>query len=415
MKKEYDLVVVGAGPAGIMAALTAKKYNDKLRVALVDSGKSIGQKLAITGGGRCNFTNNRSIDEFFDMVVNNNKFLYSSFYGFTNEDLKDFIRGLGLDYSIESGNDQKVYIKSGRAQDLIRVLDEKIRASKIDLYLDSKVNDIGLGDEIKTVKFNDYILNSNKLLFATGGLSFPKTGSDGSVMRLLQDKGYDIVTPRPGLVPIEVKEGWSKDLAGISLKDVLVWIQIGKRKKELIGDLMFTHKGLGGPAILKISSYINNRPFDRLIYIDFLPGMTRDQIYKLAIKDRKKTILANLKGSLPNNFTKLLIQEVGRQTGLDLLGQTTANMTRDTIDLVISSIKQTSFTVKSLASIEIATITAGGISHKQINPTNMESKLHPGIYFSGEMIDVDALTGGFNLQIAFSTGYLAGRSLAEKF
>ena len=277
------------------------------------------------------------------------------------------------------------------------------------------MNDIGLGAEIKTVKFNNYILNSNKLLFATGGLSFPKTGSDGSVMRLLQDKGYDIVTPRPGLVPIEVKEGWSKDLAGISLKDVLVWTPIGKRKKELIGDLIFTHKGLGGPAILKISSYINNRPFDRLIYIDFLPGMTRDQIYKLAIKDRKKTILANLKGSLPNNFTKLLIQEVGRKTGLYLLGQTTANMTRDTIDLVISSIKQTSFTVKSLASIESATITAGGISHKQINPTNMESKLHPGIYFSGEMIDVDALTGGFNLQIAFSTGYLAGRSLAEKF
>ena len=162
-----------------------------------------------------------------------------------------------------------------------------------------------------------------------------------------------------------------------------------------------------------MSSYINDNPLDREIFIDFLPAMSRDQVYNLAINDRKKTIGVNLRGSLPNNFIKFILDELSRKIGFDLLGQTTANMTKEKIDIVVDAIKEAKFTVKKLAGIETATITAGGISHKQINPASMESKLHPGVYFVGEMIDVDALTGGFNLQIAFSTGYLAGMSLAK--
>lgn len=413
MKKEYDLIVVGAGPGGIMAALTARKYNITLNIALVESGKALGQKLAMTGGGRCNFTNNRPIEEFFDMVVTNKKFLYSSFYSFTNEDLKTFVRSLGLDYNVEVDNDQKVYIKTSKAQDFIGALEAKLKDTNIDLYLGCKVRDINIEDKIKSVKFKDYLLSAKRVVFATGGLSFPKTGSDGSILGLLEAKGYDVVSPRPGLVPIEVKEKWVKNLAGISMNKVLVWTKIGRKKRGILGDIIFTHKGLGGPAILKMSSFINDNPLDREIFIDFLPAMSRDQVYNLAINDRKKTIGVNLRGSLPNNFIKFILDELSRKIGFDLLGQTTANMTKEKIDIVVDAIKEAKFTVKKLAGIETATITAGGISHKQINPASMESKLHPGVYFVGEMIDVDALTGGFNLQIAFSTGYLAGMSLAK--
>lgn len=413
MKKEYDLIVVGAGPGGIMAALTARKYNNTSKIALVESGKALGQKLAMTGGGRCNFTNNRPIEEFFDMIVNNKKFLYSSLYTFTNEDLKSFVRSLGLDYHVEVYNDQKVYIKSGRARDFIGALEDKLKDANVDIFLESNVEDINIEGRIKSVKFKDYLLSAGQLVFATGGLSFPKTGSDGSIFGLLKARGYDIVSPRPGLVPIEINEKWVKNLAGISMNKVLVWTKVGKKRKEILGDIIFTHKGLGGPAILKMSSYINDNPINKEIFIDFLPAMSRDQVYNLAINDRKKTIGVNLRGSLPNNFIKFILDELSRKIEFDLLGQTTANMTKEKIDIVVDAIKEAKFTVKKLAGIETATITAGGISHKQINPASMESKLHPGVYFVGEMIDVDALTGGFNLQIAFSTGYLAGMSLAE--
>lgn len=413
MRKDYDLIVVGGGPAGIMAALTVRRFDSDLEIALVESGQSLGQKLRMTGGGRCNFTNNRPIEEFFDMVVNNKKFLYSSLYSFTNEDLKNLIRKWGLDYSIEEDNDQKVYLKSGKTQDFIRVLEEKLIDAGIDIYYGSRVEDFDLDEEKKSVVFSDHLLTSKQVLFAIGGKSYPKTGSDGKLYGFLGDKGYDIVSPRPGLVPIDIRETWTRPLAGISLHNVLVWTRDRKKNIEIFGDIIFTHKGLGGPAILKMSSYINKNPIDKEIFIDFLPHISRDELYRQVQSDGKKSLTSNLKGILPNNFIKLLVEDVSFELGVDLVGQASANIKKQNIDFLLDRIKQSKFTVKNIRSMETATVTAGGISTKQINPSSMESRIHQGVYFAGEMIDVDALTGGFNLQIAFSTGYMAGMAICE--
>lgn len=428
MLKNYDIAILGAGPAGIMAALSARKVNNQADICIIDSNSNIGNKLRITGGGRCNFTNNKDISNFFDNIVRNKKFLYSSLYSFSNEDLKEFIKKIGLDYVVEDDNDNKVYLKSGKSMDLIEVLNLELRKSNIDYISKSKVGDINLKE--KKIISDDLIIKSDRIIIASGGASYPQTGSDGSIMKILSKKGYNVIKEVPALAPMNIKESWVKDIPGISLQNVSITVskvsaknknsfktsnQKSKKLAELYGDMVFTHKGIGGPAVLKASSYINRSIEESILEIDFITDIAKDELFDIAKSNPKKTILSNLKELFPNNFLKRILEKCNEESDgkFDFINDCSANISNKNLEILYKSLKKAELTPTSLADLERATITSGGIDVKNIDSSSLESVIDSGIYFAGEVIDVDALTGGYNLQIAFSTGYLAGTSAAE--
>ncbi|MBC2575684.1 NAD(P)/FAD-dependent oxidoreductase [Peptostreptococcus canis] len=418
-EKRYNIAIVGGGPAGIFAAISAKKHNNKISVCIIESNKEICRKLQMTGGGRCNFTNNKDISMFFDNVVNNSKFLYSSFYSFTNNDLMKFIKSvLGLEYVVEINNHDKVYLKSGKSQDLINELESYIKKCGIDVYYNSKVDNIVDG-EVKRVYTKENIFNVDKIIISTGGVSYKNTGSDGVMLSIMNELGHNIVDTKPALVPIIIKENWTKLIPGVSLKNINLHIfRNNKRKKKICSikdDIVFTHKGIGGPAALKASSYLNKSIDEFFLIVDFIPDISNEDIRNMITNDNKKTVLSSFKKIFPNNFAKSLLNYCSKTVDydVDFINAKCCNLTNKHIDLLILAIKECHFTPEKLESIDKATITSGGINVKNINPSTLESNVIAGIYFSGEVIDVDALTGGYNLQIAFSTGYLAGLSAAE--
>nr|WP_304284401.1 NAD(P)/FAD-dependent oxidoreductase [Clostridium paraputrificum] len=397
------VIVVGGGPAGIMAALTASKTNE---VILVERNNEIGKKLRLTGGGRCNITNNRSIDEFFDKVVTNKKFLYSAFYTFSNDSLLEYLKENNFEYKIEYDNDNKVYTKSDKADDIIRLFIDNLEKSNVKVMYDTKVEDLIVEDNIirGIVTSNGNKILGDKVIISTGGKSVPATGSDGSMYDILSKYGHKIDALYPGLVPLVIKEGFVKNLQGVSMKNVVLSAKVKKKKYEIIGDMIFTHFGISGPGVLKLSSYIN-RPLENgevEVTLDFLQDKSKDEISKLIKENTNKTVLNNLKGLLPGNFLKEIV-------GLLNLTETKPSELKkeDEIKLV-NYIKEMKLTAIETLSIKAAMVTSGGVAVKEINASTMESKLIKNLYFAGEVIDVDAETGGYNLQIAFSTGYLAG-------
>ncbi len=397
------VIVVGGGPAGIMAALTSSKTNE---VILVERNNEIGKKLRLTGGGRCNITNNRSIDEFFDKVVTNKKFLYSAFYTFSNDSLLEYLKENNFEYKIEYDNDNKVYTKSDKADDIIRLFIDNLEKSNVKVMYDTKVEDLIVEDnEIRgIVTANGNKVYGDKVIISTGGKSVPTTGSDGSMYDILSKYGHKIDALYPGLVPLVIKEGFVKNLQGVSMKNVVLSAKVKKKKYEIIGDMIFTHFGISGPGVLKLSSYINRALENEEVEVtlDFLQDKSRDEISKLIKENTNKTVLNNLKGLLPVNFLKEIV-------GLLNLTETKASELKkeDEIKLV-NYIKEMKLTAIETLSIKAAMVTSGGVAVKEINASTMESKLIKNLYFAGEVIDVDAETGGYNLQIAFSTGYLAG-------
>lgn len=397
------VIVVGGGPAGIMAALTSSKTNE---VILVERNNEIGKKLRLTGGGRCNITNNRSIDEFFDKVVTNKKFLYSAFYTFSNDSLLEYIKENNFEYKIEYDNDNKVYTKSDKADDIIRLFIDNLEKSNVKVMYNTKVEDFIVEDnEIRgIVTANGNKIYGDKVIISTGGKSVPATGSDGSMYDILSKYGHKIDPLYPALVPLVIKEGFVKNLQGVSMKNVVLGAKVKKKKYEIIGDMIFTHFGISGPGVLKLSSYINRALENEEVEVtlDFLQDKSRDEISKLIKENTNKTVLNNLKGLLPVNFLKEIV-------GLLNLTETKASELKkeDEIKLV-NYIKEMKLTAIETLSIKAAMVTSGGVAVKEINASTMESKLIKNLYFAGEVINVDAETGGYNLQIAFSTGYLAG-------
>ena len=397
------VIVVGGGPAGIMAALTASKTNE---VILVERNNEIGKKLRLTGGGRCNITNNRSIDEFFDKVVTNKKFLYSAFYTFSNDSLLEYLKENNFEYKIEYDNDNKVYTKSDKADDIIRLFIDNLEKSNVKVMYNTKVEDFIVEDnEIRgIVTANGNKIYGDKVIISTGGKSVPATGSDGSMYDILSKYGHKIDPLYPALVPLVIKEGFVKNLQGVSMKNVVLGAKVKKKKYEIIGDMIFTHFGISGPGVLKLSSYINRALENEEVEVtlDFLQDKSRDEISKLIKENTNKTVLNNLKGLLPVNFLKEIV-------GLLNLTETKASELKkeDEIKLV-NYIKEMKLTAIETLSIKAAMVTSGGVAVKEINASTMESKLIKNLYFAGEVINVDAETGGYNLQIAFSTGYLAG-------
>ena len=397
------VIVVGGGPAGIMAALTASKTNE---VILVERNNEIGKKLRLTGGGRCNITNNRSIDEFFDKVVTNKKFLYSAFYTFSNDSLLEYLKENNFEYKIEYDNDNKVYTKSDKADDIIRLFIDNLEKSNVKVMYDTKVEDLIVEDNIirGIVTSNGNKILGDKVIISTGGKSVPATGSDGSMYDILSKYGHKIDPLYPALVPLVIKEGFVKNLQGVSMKNVVLGAKVKKKKYEIVGDMIFTHFGISGPGVLKLSSYINRalENGEVEVTLDFVQDKSKDEVSKLIKENTNKTVLNNLKGLLPGNFLKEIV-------GLLNLTETKPSELKkeDEIKLV-NYIKEMKLTAIETLSIKAAMVTSGGVAVKEINASTMESKLIKNLYFAGEIINVDAETGGYNLQIAFSTGYLAG-------
>ena len=402
------VIVVGGGPSGMMAALTASKNGHE--VTLIERNDELGKKLKLTGGGRCNITNKRYIEDFFDKVVTNKKFLYSAFYSFTNEDLLSFLNESNLEYKVEEHNDYKVYTKSDKATELIYTFKELLLNNNIKILYNSKVIDLIINENNKiegVVLENKTKVFADKVIISTGGKSHSKTGSDGTMHKILAKHGHSITTTYPALSPLKIKEDWTRRLQGISLKDVEISCKIKKKKISKRGDMLFAHFGITGPVVLIISSYINkileNEPVE--LNIDILPDVSRGEISKIIRENPNKNISNNLKSILPLNFLKEI---------LDLLNLTETKpneLTKENENKIIDYIKNMKLTTHETLGIQVSMVTSGGVSVKEINSSTMESKLIDDLYFTGEVMDVDAETGGYNLQIAFSTGYLAGVSL----
>ncbi len=403
------VIVIGGGPAGMMAAAAAGSRGH--RVTLLEKNEKLGKKLYLTGKGRCNITNNADIEEFIKNVPTNPKFLYTAFYTFTNQDLLLLLDQLGLKTKVERGN--RVFPVSDKSSDVIKALEKHLNNNNVKRLTGEAVRLITEENRVTGVELkNGDILPCDKIILATGGLSYPSTGSTGDGYRFARDLGHTIVPPKPSLVPLESAEDWPAQAQGLSLKNISIKVlnKEGRKIFEDFGEMVFTHYGASGPVILSASSYMRDmEPGRYRINIDLKPALSEEQLDARIQRDFQKYSRKFFQNSLNDLLPKKLIPVIIRLS--DIAPEKPVHqITREERLRLVSLIKGLEFTVKSFRPISEAIITSGGVSVKEINPSTMESKLVQGLYFAGEIIDVDAYTGGFNLQIAFSTGFLAGMS-----
>ncbi|MHB1391798.1 MAG: BaiN/RdsA family NAD(P)/FAD-dependent oxidoreductase [Clostridia bacterium] len=406
---KYDVVVLGGGPAGMIAAGTAASMGRK--TILIEKNEKLGKKLFITGKGRCNVTNSADFDEFMKNIPKNSKFFYSAFNGFSNNDLIGLLEVLGLRIKVERGG--RVFPESDKSSDVIKALERYLSKYKVDVKLNSKV--LNLRQEngmINGVVLEDgEILECSALIVCTGGVSYPQTGSTGDGYEISRRAGHSISELMPSLVPLVVREAYIKDLQGLSLKNVSIKaIADGKLLYEDFGEMLFTHYGLSGPIILSASFYVSDylrKKKEIKISIDLKPALSEDELDRRIIRDFEKNTNKQFKNSLDELLPQKLIPVVIALSGIDE-SKEVHQITKLERKAFVKLIKGFTLTISGTRPIEEAIVTSGGISLKEINPKTMESKLVKGLYFAGEIIDLDAFTGGFNLQIAFSTGYAAG-------
>lgn len=410
----YDIIVIGAGAAGMMAAITAGRLG--ARVCLLEKNEKPGKKLYITGKGRCNITNACPTEELFDHVVTNHKFLYSSIYAMTNDDVVRFFEELGVKTKVERGG--RVFPVSDKSSDIIRALSAACRESGVQsrfhadvaklLFQDGVVNGVLLagGDQIK----------ARCVIVATGGLSYAGTGSDGAGHRFAKETGHRIKPCIPGLVPMNVKEDTPQKMQGLSLKNVELsfFTSHNGKKKEWyreFGEMMFTHFGITGPIVLSASSLIGELLNREKVYasLDCKPALSHEKLHKRILRDFEANPNLSLKNSLSSLLPKSMIPVVLQLMGTDG-GSPVNGVTRQDREQLVQILKGMTFTITSLRGWNEAIITRGGVHVGDINPSTMESRRIKNLYFAGEVLDVDALTGGFNLQVAWSSGYLAGYS-----
>lgn len=406
MKK---VIVIGAGPAGMMAAITAAKNN---KVILLDGNEKVGKKLFITGKGRCNVTNSKDISEFFDFIPGNPHFLYSALYSYTNEDTISFFESQGIKLKNERGG--RVFPASDKSSDIIKGLMKEINKNNIELKLNSLVTNIKFSNnKIEAVEVNNqYYINADHFIIATGGVSYPSTGSRGDGLRFSKSLGHNIVKVKPSLVPIELKNTWIKFLTGLTLKNIEISLFNDSLKKPIYknqGEMLFTSYGLSGPIILKASRYIENDK-NYSLFIDLKPALTHDELDKRVQKDFKKYINKDFKNSLDELLPQKLIPIIISLSNIEE-NKKVNEITKEERKNLVNLMKGLKVSIKGLRPIEEAIVTSGGVDTLEIDPSTMKSKLIDNLSFAGEVIDVDAFTGGYNVQIALSTGYLAGSNL----
>ena len=395
------VIVIGAGPAGIMAAIHASK---KHNVTILDGNDRIGKKLFITGKGRCNVTNSKDISEFFDYIPGNPHFLYSALYSYTNEDTMNFFENVGIKLKVERGG--RVFPMSDKSSDIIKGLSIGLKESNVQVKLNSKVTNI-IYDANKIVGVE--INNSTKLygdyfIIATGGASYPLTGSRGEGQKFAKKLGHTIIELKPSLVPIELNESWLKDLMGLSLKNIS--LSILKNNKVLYknqGEMLFTNYGISGPLVLSGSRYVKNEG-NYEAAIDLKPALNESELDKRIQKDFLKYQNKEFKNALE------LIPLIINLSNIPLDKKVNV-ITKEERKKLLHILKDLRVKIKGLRPIEEAIVTAGGVNTLEIDPSTMKSKIISNLSFAGEVIDVDAFTGGYNVQIALSTGYIAGNSI----
>jgi len=415
------VVIIGGGPAGCMAAITAKKNGHD--VVLIEKNNIIGKKLNITGKGRCNVTYKGDNQDFFNNVVSNSKFLISTINTFNNDDLIDYLDRLGIKTKLERGN--RIFLKSDNALELSNRLYEELKKQNVKVIFNTTVKDILVNDNLiaGVITSNGEAIKCDSCIIATGGKSYPATGSTGDGYTLSQKLGHSISEILPALVPIKCyNQEECKNLQGLTLKNVKMKIvdidNIKKSIYEAFGELLFTHFGISGPIVLSSSSKINKiKDINKKInerkikcIIDLKPALSYEELYKRVNRDFEKYTNKEYKNSLDDLLPKSIIPIIIKRSRINEVKKV-HQITKEERQNLVRVIKDFDLDLKSIYPVEAGIITAGGINTKEINPKTMESKIVSNLYFAGEVIDVDAYTGGYNLQIAFSTGYVAGSNI----
>ena len=402
------VIVIGAGPAGIMAAITAAENH---KVLLIDGNEKIAKKLFITGKGRCNITNAKDIGDFFDYIPGNPHFLYSALYSFTNNDVIDMIENEGTKLKVERGG--RVFPESDKSSDIIKALSKKLSKAKVDIRLNSKVTDVFFeNDIIKSVEINgSERISADYFIIATGGASYPLTGSRGEGQVLAEKMGHKIIDLKPSLVPVELNGDWFKELMGLTLKNIKLDILDSKNKVKYSnqGEMKFTSYGISGPIVLSGSRFIDYKD-TYSISIDLKPSLDEKELDLRIQKDFKKYINKDFRNSLDDLLPQKMIPLIIKLSMIDPYKKVN-EITKIERKNLVNAIKNIKGKVKGLRPLAEAIVTSGGVSTLEIDPSTMKSKIINNLSFAGEVIDVDAFTGGYNVQIALSTGYLAGKYL----
>lgn len=408
----YDVLIIGGGAAGLMAAGTAAKRG--LKTAVLERNERCARKVMITGKGRCNVTNNCTAAQVIENVPVNGKFLYSALNNFAPQDTMDFFESMGVPLKTERG--RRVFPQSDKAVDIVDALVKFARKNGV-ITLNGRAKSLLLDENgvlTGVVCEDKNIIKARNVIVCTGGVSYPGTGSTGDGYTLARQVGHIVTEIKPSLVPLVSSDSCCKQMQGLSLKNITVKVQDNNKNKIIfdeLGEMLFTHFGLSGPLILSASSYMRNMQAGRYsVLIDFKPALSMEQLDARVCRDFDKYRNKNLNNALRDLLPQSSIDVIINKSGLN--SETVINQFTKQMRLsLIQTIKRLEISIDGFRPVNEAIITSGGVSVKQINPKTMQSKLIPGLYFAGEVLDVDAFTGGYNLQIAFSTGVLAGQSV----
>lgn len=404
MKK---VIVVGGGAAGMIASIKAAERGNE--VILIEKNEKLGKKVFITGKGRCNVTTNKDIEEIINNIVGNGSFMYSALYTFSNLDLMKMIEDKGVKLKVERGD--RVFPMSDKSSDIIKCFEKYIADNNVKVIFNKSVNDIiSENNIIRGVRDKDGdVYYGDSVILATGGKSYPVTGSTGDGYKLAGSLGHTITDIKPSLVPLVTKEPWVRDLMGLSLKNIEICVKHrGKQIYKEFGEMLFTHFGISGPVVLSSSRRVADcLPEEVEVFIDLKPGLDLNELNKRILRDFEKYKNKQFKNSLDELLPQKMIPVIINLSGINP-DKSVNSITREERQGLTSLLKELKVTVVDTRPIEEAIVTRGGVCVKEVDPTTMESKIIKNLYIVGELLDVDALTGGFNLQIAFSTGYCAG-------
>ena len=401
------ITVIGGGAAGMMCAALAAE-NKQNKVTLIERNKILGIKLNITGKGRCNLTNDTDEDGLLKNTVTNGRFLYSAYSAFTPADVKEYFEKLGVPLKTERGD--RVFPQSDRAKDISGALITKLKRSGVNIVQARALEILTEEGAVKGVKTDGGIYESDRVILATGGLSYPKTGSSGDGFKMAEKLGHTVTPCRPSLVALRLKGDVPKKLEGLSLKNIKAVLKDGKGKKlyDDFGEMLFTSNGVSGPVILSMSAHIKGRE-DLTLTVDLKPALDEKTLDKRILRDFEENINRDFSNSLGALLPSKLIPVIIELSDIPPFKKV-HEITKKEREGLVSLLKGLTFDILGVCGYDEAVVTQGGISVKEINPKTMESKIVKGLYFAGEIIDVDAYTGGFNLQIAWSTAYLASKA-----